>query len=63
MIAYFNNTYTDKENVRISPDDRGFLFADGLYEVIRSYGGQLFRARQHLARLNYGASAPAFADH
>lgn len=55
MIAYFNDTYMDKEDVRISPDDRGFLFADGLYEVIRSYGGQLFRARQHLARLNYGA--------
>jgi hypothetical protein len=30
MIAYFNNTYLDKEKVHISPDDRGFLFADGL---------------------------------
>lgn len=55
MIAYLNNTYMDKENVRISPDDRGFLFADGLYEVIRSYGGRLFRVPQHLERLRYGA--------
>jgi D-alanine transaminase len=56
MITYFNNTYLDKEHVRISPDDRGFLFADGLYEVIRSYGGRLFRMQQHIERLNYGAT-------
>lgn len=55
MIAYFNNTYVDKDSVCISPDDRGFLFADGLYEVIRSYGGRLFRTPQHLERLGYGA--------
>ncbi len=56
MIAYFNSAYLDKEEVRISPDDRGFLFADGLYEVIRSYGGKLFRLQQHLDRLTYGAA-------
>lgn len=55
MIAYFNNEYLPKNEVRISPDDRGFLFADGLYEVMRSYGGKLFRADAHIARLNYGA--------
>jgi len=56
MIAYFNSAYLPKNEVRISPDDRGFLFADGLYEVIRSYRGRLFRAEDHIARLNYGAS-------
>ena len=55
MIAYFNNDFLDKDLVRISPDDRGFLLADGLYEVLRSYGGKLFRAADHIARLNYGA--------
>ncbi len=55
MIAYWNTTYVDKESVCISPDDRGFLFADGLYEVIRSYGGRLFRTPPHLERLGYGA--------
>lgn len=55
MIAYFNSTYMPKEEVRISPDDRGFLFADGLYEVIRCYRGRLFKAEDHIARLNYGA--------
>lgn len=40
-----------KDKVRVSPDDRGFLFADGVYEVIRSYGGRLFKASSHLERL------------
>lgn len=35
----------------ISPDDRGFLFADGVYEVIYAYGGFLFRAESHWKRL------------
>lgn len=56
MIAYFNSRYLPKDEVRISPDDRGFLFADGLYEVIRGYRGRLFRAEDHIARLNYGAA-------
>ena len=55
MIVYFNERFMDKEKVGISPDDRGFLFADGLYEVIRSYKGSLFRAKEHLSRLSYGA--------
>ena len=55
MIAYFNGEFLDKDEIKISPDDRGFLFADGLYEVIRSYRGTLFRARDHMERLNYGA--------
>lgn len=45
----------EKEKVSISPDDRGFLFADGLYEVMRSYQGNLFRPDDHIVRLNYGA--------
>jgi D-alanine transaminase len=56
MIAYFNGRYLGRDEVRISPDDRGFLFADGLYEVIRSYRGRLFRVAEHLDRLNYGAA-------
>ena len=42
--------------MHISPDDRGFLFADSLYEVIRSYKGSFFRAQKHLNRLGYGAT-------
>jgi len=53
MIAYFNGQYVSKEDVKISPDDRGFLFADGVYEVIRSYGGRLFKVDDHLSRLSH----------
>jgi D-alanine transaminase len=51
MIVYFNGRFIPKEDVKISPDDRGFLFADGAYEVIRSYGGRLFKTEEHLERL------------
>ena len=52
MTVYFNGTFLPKSEVRISPDDRGFLFADGVYEVIASYGGRLFEADAHLTRLH-----------
>lgn len=45
--------FMPKERVRISPDDRGFVFGDGVYEFIRSYGGRLFATREHLSRLEY----------
>jgi len=55
MLTYYNGQYLPKEEVNISPDDRGFLFGDGLYEVIRSYYGRLFQMEAHIERLNYGA--------
>lgn len=55
MVVYFNDRFMEKEAVCISPDDRGFLFADSLYEVIRSYKGSFFRIKEHLSRLGYGA--------
>jgi D-alanine transaminase len=54
MTVYFNGQYIEKDQVRISPDDRGFLFADGIYEVIRAYNGKLFRLDAHMARLARG---------
>ena len=56
MSVYYNGRYLEKSDVSISPDDRGFLFADGLYEVIHSYQGKLFKCRQHLERLAFGLS-------
>jgi D-alanine transaminase len=55
MVAYYNGEFLPRDRVCISPDDRGFLFADGLYEVIRSYRGNLFQLSAHIERLNYGA--------
>lgn len=51
MIVYLNGYFVSKEDARISPDDRGFLFADGAYEAIRSYDGRLFELTRHLHRL------------
>jgi D-alanine transaminase len=51
MIVYFNNQFMPKNRVKISPDDRGFLFADGAYEVIRAYNGKLFEIDRHLKRM------------
>lgn len=56
MIAYFNGQFIPKENVKVSPDDRGFLFADGAYEVICSYNGRLFKVQEHLERLKRSLS-------
>lgn len=52
MIVYFNQQYLPKDEVRLSPDDRGFLFADGIYEVVRAYRGKLFQADAHRKRLD-----------
>jgi D-alanine transaminase len=49
--TYFNGKFIPKEEVRISPDDRGFLFADGVYEVIRWYEGFFYDINSHLTRL------------
>ena len=50
--AYLNNTFHKKEEVRISPYDRGFLFGDGVYEVIPSYAGKPFLYEEHISRLS-----------
>ena len=51
MILYINNSYVPVEDAFISPFDRGFLFADGVYESIRTYNKKLFRYDDHLERL------------
>lgn len=58
MIAYFNGRFMPRQDICIPVDDRGFLFSDSLYEVIRHYPGGLFRADAHIRRLrrmNHGA--------
>ena len=50
-VAFFNGKYLSKDDIRISPDDRGFLFAEGIYEVIRWYEGFFFDMEGHLTRL------------
>ena len=50
-MAYFNGELKPLDQITISPLDRGFIFGDGVYEVIPAYGGKLLRAREHFARL------------
>ncbi len=49
--VYLNGSFEPLEEARISVMDRGFLFGDGVYEVIPAYGGRLFRLEPHLERL------------
>ena len=55
--AYLNGQFLPLTQARISPLDRGFLFADGVYEVIPAYQGQLFRLEEHLQRLENSLAA------
>lgn len=50
-LVYLNGNYLPKEDAWISPDDRGFLLADGVYEVVRWYGKSFFDIKGHLKRL------------
>jgi D-alanine transaminase len=54
MIIYLNGQYIPRQQASIDVDDRGFLFADGVYEVIHSYEGHLFQMDAHLQRLEHG---------
>jgi D-alanine transaminase len=51
MIVYLNGAYMPSEDAKISVLDRGFIFGDGVYELIPVYGRRPFRLPQHLARL------------
>jgi D-alanine transaminase len=57
MIVYFNGKFVRKEEVCISPDDRGFLFADGVYEVLCAFDGHFFKSDAHFARLSRSLDA------
>jgi len=50
-IGYLNGSFIPKEQISISPDDRGFLFGDGVYEVVRWYEGFFFDMEGHLTRI------------
>ena len=50
-IGYLNGHFSPLEEIKISPDDRGFLFGDGVYEVIRAYHGVPAFWSEHFNRL------------
>jgi D-alanine transaminase len=56
-IAYLNGTFLPLEDAQVPVMDRGFLFGDGVYEVIPVYAGKLFRLAHHLKRLKNSLDA------
>jgi D-alanine transaminase len=50
-LCYLNGEYASLRDAKVSVLDRGFIFGDGIYEVVPAYGGKLFRFDEHLARL------------
>jgi D-alanine transaminase len=56
-IVYLNGDYLPISEAHISPLDRGFLFGDGIYEVVPSYDGQLVGFGPHMVRMQNGLDA------
>jgi D-alanine transaminase len=54
VIVYLNSRFVPREEAHISPEDRGFLFADAIYEVVRFGAGRPYRLAAHLDRMRYG---------
>jgi len=61
-LCYLNGAYLPLTEARISPLDRGFLYADGVYEVMPVYGGRGFRFEAHAARLTRSLAGIQMAD-
>lgn len=51
LPCYLNGEYTSIDRAQVSVMDRGFIFGDGIYEVVPVYAGRPFRFAQHMARL------------
>jgi D-alanine transaminase len=60
--CYLNGEYLPLAAARISPLDRGFLYGDGVYEVMPVYGGRPFRLQAHCARLTRSLAGIRMAD-
>ena len=56
-IVYLNGQYLPVQDAQVSVLDRGFLFGDGVYEVIPVYGNKVFRFAGHMDRLRNSLSA------
>ncbi|SDW31122.1 D-alanine transaminase [Marininema mesophilum] len=51
MTILFNDQLTERNDVTIDIEDRGYQFGDGIYEVIRVYNGKAFYLEEHIKRL------------
>ena len=62
MIVYLNGQFLPLEDAKISVLDRGFIYGDGVYEVVPVYAPQPFRLPQHLARLQHSLDGIRLAN-
>ncbi|MBN9463011.1 MAG: D-amino acid aminotransferase [Burkholderiales bacterium] len=62
QTVYLNGEFMPLEEARVPVLDRGFIFGDGVYEVVPIYGGRTFRWPQHLARLERSLAAIGIAN-
>ena len=60
--VYLNGQFMPAEQAMVPVLDRGFIFGDGVYEVIPVYGGHLFRLDQHLERLQNSLEATRISN-
>lgn len=54
-IVYINGRFVPEADAHLSPLDRGFTLADGIFETLTALGDKMFRLEDHLARLRRGA--------
>ena len=52
LPCYLNGEYSTLPDAKVSVMDRGFIFGDGVYEVVPVYGGRVFCFAEHMARLD-----------
>ena len=62
MTIYLNGQYMPIEEAKISVLDRGFIFGDGVYEVIPVYSRRAFRLAEHLRRLQHSLDGIKLAN-
>jgi len=56
-IAFVNGRFLPLARATVSVEDRGFQFGDGVYELLRTYGGEIFQIEAHLERLKNSAES------
>lgn len=62
MTVFLNGNFVASEAAKISVFDRGFIFGDGIYELIPVYAGKPFRLDEHLQRMENGLAAIRIAN-
>jgi D-alanine transaminase len=55
QLVWLNGSVVPMSEARVGVEDRGYQFADGVYEVVRFYNGRTFTLREHMARLQRSA--------